>query len=203
MLRRHPLQEVDHGAAHGLAFDVLKRCTESESLGSRQESNQIHLRAMTLSVVGRVVIEEVGYGHSQCCCQPFHGARAYAIDTPLVLLDLLETHIQGRTQIGLAHAQHHATRAHSVADADVGKGRTTFASLLHEQPPKAMRRLGVVCKPLQPIRSLKGMGVITKRAHKLVRSHARDMSRIRPVSDTSRIFVFAVDHASISSTRAA
>jgi hypothetical protein len=32
---RHPLQEVDHGAAHGLAFDVLKGRTESKSLGSR------------------------------------------------------------------------------------------------------------------------------------------------------------------------
>jgi hypothetical protein len=35
MLRPHPLQEVDHGAAHGLAFDVLKGFKESESLGSR------------------------------------------------------------------------------------------------------------------------------------------------------------------------
>jgi hypothetical protein len=132
MLRPHPLQEVDHGAARGLAFDVLKGLAESESLGGRQESRQIHLRAMALTVVGRVAIEEVGYGHSQRSCEPFHGARAYAVDTPLVLLNLLERHIYGRTQIGLAHAQHHATHAYSVANADVGRGRTTFASLLHE-----------------------------------------------------------------------
>ena len=35
MLRPHPLQEVDHGAAHSLAFDMLKGFKESESLGSR------------------------------------------------------------------------------------------------------------------------------------------------------------------------
>ena len=34
----HPLQEANHGAAHGLAFDVLKGFKESESLGSRYES---------------------------------------------------------------------------------------------------------------------------------------------------------------------
>jgi hypothetical protein len=132
MLRPHTLQEADHGTTHGLAFDVLKGFTKSETFGSRQESRQIDLRAMTLTIVGRVAVKEVGYGHSQRSCQPFHGARAYAVDTPLVFLDLLKRHIYCRTQIGLAHAQRHATRAYSVANADVGRRRTAFALPLHE-----------------------------------------------------------------------
>ena len=76
---RHPLQEVDHGAARGLAFDVLKGCTESESLGSRQESSHVCPTLITLIVLGRAVTEEVGYGDSQRCCQLFKSARAHAV----------------------------------------------------------------------------------------------------------------------------
>jgi hypothetical protein len=62
------LQEIEYGAAHGFALDVLKGCTKSEALGSRQESSQIHSRALTLTILRRLAIEEVGYRHSQRRC---------------------------------------------------------------------------------------------------------------------------------------
>ena len=65
MLRCHSLQalqEIDQGAAHAFAFDVMKGCTKSEALGSRQESSQVHPRGNTLTIPRRVAIEEIGYG---------------------------------------------------------------------------------------------------------------------------------------------
>src|SRR5215467_136736 len=46
-----------------------------------------------LIVLGRRAVEEVGYGNSQRRRQLLQGARAYAVDAPLIFLDLLERHI--------------------------------------------------------------------------------------------------------------
>ena len=87
------LQEIDHRASHGFAVDVLKGCTKSEALGSRQKSRQVHPRAITLTVFRRVASEEVGYGHSQRRCQLFKDVWANTVDAPFVFLNLLKCHI--------------------------------------------------------------------------------------------------------------
>ena len=44
------------------------------------------------NILGRWAVEEVGYGYSQRRRQFLEGARAHAVDAPLIFLDLLERH---------------------------------------------------------------------------------------------------------------
>jgi hypothetical protein len=65
MVRYHPLQEGDYGAAHGFALDVLKGTTESDPLGRGQESGEVVPRATMLSIRA---IKKVADGDFQRHC---------------------------------------------------------------------------------------------------------------------------------------